>query len=77
MQTLLHGYNRTQKVNDTSARTCDVTLNITKDMDGPVYVYYELTGFYQNHRRCSVCYVLTYRDQLCSCGAWFDWGGCL
>jgi len=28
-----------------------VTLNITEDMPGPVYFYYQLTNFYQNHRR--------------------------
>lgn len=28
-----------------------VTLNITKDMDAPIYFYYQLTNFYQNHRR--------------------------
>jgi len=31
--------------------TAVVTLNITDDMPGPVYFYYELTNFYQNHRR--------------------------
>lgn len=29
---------------------CDVTLDIPKDMPSPVYVYYKLTNFYQNHR---------------------------
>jgi hypothetical protein len=32
-------------------KTCTVTLTTTKDMKAPVYVYYELTNFYQNHRR--------------------------
>lgn len=31
--------------------TCDVTLKIEKDMTGPLYFYYELTNYYQNHRR--------------------------
>eukprot|EP00002_Diphylleia_rotans_P005296 TRINITY_DN1441_c0_g2_i3.p1 TRINITY_DN1441_c0_g2~~TRINITY_DN1441_c0_g2_i3.p1 ORF type:complete len:317 (-),score=50.72 TRINITY_DN1441_c0_g2_i3:281-1231(-) len=30
---------------------CTGTLNVPKDMEPPVYVYYELTNFYQNHRR--------------------------
>jgi hypothetical protein len=28
-----------------------VHFNITKDITGPVYVYYEIERFYQNHRR--------------------------
>lgn len=28
-----------------------VTLAVPEDMEGPVYVYYELTNFYQNHRK--------------------------
>mmetsp|Transcript_17860 Transcript_17860/g.28154 ORF Transcript_17860/g.28154 Transcript_17860/m.28154 type:complete len:372 (+) Transcript_17860:58-1173(+) len=32
-------------------RECSLTFNIDKDMDGPVYLYYQLTNFYQNHRR--------------------------
>ena len=30
---------------------CYVALNIPEDMEGPVFVYYELENFYQNHRR--------------------------
>jgi len=30
---------------------CQLTINIEKDMKGPVYFYYRLTNFYQNHRR--------------------------
>jgi len=30
---------------------CYVALNIPEDMEGPVFVYYELDNFYQNHRR--------------------------
>lgn len=29
---------------------CNVTVNITQDMNPPIYFYYELTNFYQNHR---------------------------
>jgi len=38
-------------INDTT--TCQHTVNITieKDMTAPVFVYYKLTNFFQNHRR--------------------------
>ena len=28
-----------------------LTIDIPKDMDAPIYVYYKLDNFYQNHRR--------------------------
>lgn len=31
--------------------TCDVTFTIEKEMKAPVYLYYKLTNYYQNHRR--------------------------
>ena len=31
--------------------TCFVQFNIQERMDPPIYVYYELEEFYQNHRR--------------------------
>lgn len=31
--------------------TCNVTLNIPKEMSGDIYLKYKLTRFYQNHRR--------------------------
>lgn len=40
----------TDMVNGKSC-TNNVTLSVTKDMKAPVYVYYELSNFYQNHRR--------------------------
>lgn len=39
--------------------SCNVTLTVPKKMKHPVYVYYELTNFYQNHRR----YVKSRNDQ--------------
>ncbi|KAI4323269.1 hypothetical protein L6164_022889 [Bauhinia variegata] len=37
--------------NDTHNKTCTRQLNVTKRMKQPVYVYYQLDNFYQNHRR--------------------------
>eukprot|EP01090_Pellita_catalonica_P016200 TRINITY_DN4579_c0_g1_i1.p1 TRINITY_DN4579_c0_g1~~TRINITY_DN4579_c0_g1_i1.p1 ORF type:complete len:341 (-),score=54.01 TRINITY_DN4579_c0_g1_i1:204-1226(-) len=30
---------------------CTITFDITKDMKKPVYMYYKLSNYYQNHRR--------------------------
>uniref|UniRef100_A0A7S3H6C7 Cell cycle control protein 50A n=1 Tax=Spumella elongata TaxID=89044 RepID=A0A7S3H6C7_9STRA len=32
-------------------KVCSLTFNFDEDADGPIYVYYELENFYQNHRR--------------------------
>ena len=34
-----------------SGQICTLQIEIESDMPGPVYVYYGLTNFYQNHRR--------------------------
>ncbi|KAJ1564653.1 hypothetical protein HK405_014302, partial [Cladochytrium tenue] len=34
-----------------TSKNCTVNFNIDSDMAGPVYFYYRLTNFYQNHRR--------------------------
>jgi len=31
--------------------SCDVEMTITERIQAPVYVYYQLDNFYQNHRR--------------------------
>ena len=31
--------------------TCTVTLDVPRDMQPPVFVFYQMTNFYQNHRR--------------------------
>jgi hypothetical protein len=36
----------------TQPPSCTVTVDITADMTPPIFVYYELDGVYQNHRRC-------------------------
>lgn len=35
----------------TTGATCSITLDIEKEMKGPVWVYYQIDNFYQNHRR--------------------------
>ena len=30
---------------------CSITINLEKDMKAPIFVFYELHNFYQNHRR--------------------------
>lgn len=32
-------------------KKCTINVNIDEDVDGPLYVYYQLENFYQNHRR--------------------------
>jgi len=29
----------------------DFAITLDKDMTAPIYIYYHLTNFYQNHRR--------------------------
>lgn len=40
-----------QNSGNASALTCTIALHIEHDIPGPVYVYYEIIGLYQNHRR--------------------------
>lgn len=41
----------TQNAASDNSLSCTVALRIEEDMAAPVYVYYELRGYYQNHRR--------------------------
>ncbi|XP_020576717.1 ALA-interacting subunit 3-like [Phalaenopsis equestris] len=45
--------------NPAISKKCTRVLKVPKDMDKPVYVYYQLDNFYQNHRR----YVKSRNDQ--------------
>lgn len=38
---------------------CNITLKVDADMEPPIYMYYKLTNYYQNHRR----YVRSRSDQ--------------
>jgi len=40
-----------QAIIGADGKTCLVNLTITAKMEGPVFVYYQLDNFYQNHRR--------------------------
>lgn len=42
-----------------NAGSCDVTFDIDEKMEGPVYVYYQIENFFQNHRR----YVKSYSSE--------------
>ena len=39
--------------NDTNPNECFMDITIEEDLDGPVFIYYQLENFYQNHRRYS------------------------
>jgi len=43
--------NETLTTNTTDKCICEVPIEIKEDMEKPVYMYYGLTNFYQNHRR--------------------------
>jgi hypothetical protein len=46
------GTNCPAAVNSTSSSCMvETSLTVDKDMDAPVYMYYQLSNFYQNHRR--------------------------
>ncbi|GJP37829.1 hypothetical protein CLOM_g22235 [Closterium sp. NIES-68] len=37
--------------NPATVKKCDIQITVPKTMQPPVFVYYQLTNFYQNHRR--------------------------
>ena len=39
------------KKQEPTINECQVTLNVDTDISAPIYVYYQLENFYQNHRR--------------------------
>ena len=42
----------TRKLSEDGAGTrCELTLEVKQTMKAPVYVYYEMTNYLQNHRR--------------------------
>lgn len=40
-----------QRYDQCTGNECDITFTAPNDMEQPVYVYYELTNYFQNHRR--------------------------
>ncbi|CAI9293859.1 unnamed protein product [Lactuca saligna] len=49
---MLSAHQRAQEVIQSAAdKTCNRTLSVPKHMKRPIYVYYQLDNFYQNHRR--------------------------
>jgi hypothetical protein len=53
------------QINSAGAGTsCSLSFTADADMNGPVYVYYQLSNFYQNHRRYVKSY---YKTQLLGC----------
>jgi len=39
------------KLNTINPAECPITLEVKETMKAPVFVYYQLDNFYQNHRR--------------------------
>ncbi|GER33855.1 LEM3 (ligand-effect modulator 3) family protein /CDC50 family protein [Striga asiatica] len=51
--------NRVGFIQSSRDKTCNRTITVPKHMEQPIYVYYQLDNFYQNHRR----YVRSRNDQ--------------
>jgi predicted nucleic acid-binding Zn ribbon protein len=42
---------KVQYIQTSADKTCNRTITVSKKMKQPIYVYYQLDNFYQNHRR--------------------------
>uniref|UniRef100_A0A7N0TG76 ALA-interacting subunit n=1 Tax=Kalanchoe fedtschenkoi TaxID=63787 RepID=A0A7N0TG76_KALFE len=51
--------NKVQFIQSNASKTCFRIIHVKKKMKAPIYVYYQLDNFYQNHRR----YVKSRSDQ--------------
>ncbi|CAL8100315.1 unnamed protein product [Orchesella dallaii] len=49
-QLILRGSSCKEKCTHVSDRTCSVEFTVPFDMHTPVFIYYQITNFYQNHR---------------------------
>lgn len=49
------------KYDKTTTASCNITFEVKEEMKAPVYLYYQLTNFYQNHRQYAKSYL---SDQL-------------
>ena len=55
------------------SKNCEITIKVHEDVTAPVYLYYQLTNFYQNHRK----YVKSMdRAQLMGCSSKSSSGKC-
>jgi len=79
MRTQCNRQNQAADSYNESALTCSVSLKIPQRMRPPIFIYYELDGVYQNHRRCAAASVegLGFGGAPGSGGFWlrFDGGG--
>ncbi|KAE8684343.1 ALA-interacting subunit 3 [Hibiscus syriacus] len=65
--------NKVSFIQSDANKTCTRRLTVTKRMKQPIYVYYQLDNFYQNHRR----YVKSRSDsQLKDNSSWNDVSSC-
>ncbi|KAJ6324939.1 hypothetical protein OIU76_012099 [Salix suchowensis] len=48
---VLNRTNTVQFIQSDADKTCNISMTIPKRMKQPIYVYYQLDNFYQNHRR--------------------------
>jgi hypothetical protein len=71
--------------NANEGKVCQATFQFTEDVSGPLYLYYELKNYYQNHRRYYLSYdasqlmgqVMTESDVSLSCDPYYKNGSLL